>query len=99
MIEQALLMTGITTGDWLPKNLLFSAWIGTMSAALVPVLNAHSTPMIEQALLMTGITTGSLGLIAYNAPSKSFLNLGGALSVALSGLIGVDLLTLAIPSP
>ncbi len=78
--------------NWLAKNLLYTTWIGLTSASLVPVLATFNTPIIEQALLSTSITVGSLGLVAYNAPSQAFLNLGGPLAVGLGGLIGTSII-------
>lgn len=48
--------------------------------------------------MTTGATVGSLGLVAYNAPSKQFLDLGGPLAVALGLLCGAGLISAFNPA-
>lgn len=79
------------------KNLMYGAFVGTMSAGLIPIINMYSMPVIYDALIASGAVTGSLGMVAYNSPSQQFLNWGGPLSLALGGLIGVSLLQILYP--
>lgn len=77
--------------------MMYGAFIGTMSASLVPLIHMYSMPVIYDALIATSMTMGSLGLVAYNAPSEQFLNWGGPLAVGLGGMMGVSLLSIIYP--
>jgi FtsH-binding integral membrane protein len=58
---------------------------------MIPLINMVSMPIIFDAIFATGFTMGGLGLVAYNAPSETFLNWGGALGMSLACFIGVSL--------
>ena len=79
------------------KNLMYGAFVGTMSASLLPLIHMYSMPVIYDALIASSAVTGSLGLVAYNSPSQQFLNWGGPLSLGLGGLLGVSLLQILYP--
>ena len=54
-------------------------------------------PILFDAMLATGVTVGSLGLVAYNAPSQQFLNMGGVLAIGLGGMLGISILSMFNP--
>lgn len=72
----------------------YFTFVACIAAGMVPLMGIY--PMREAALI-TGATFSSLTLVAYNAPSKQFLNLGGPLSIALGLLCGASLLSSFVP--
>lgn len=84
--------------NWVLKNALFAGWVGLVSTSLVPLIHMYSMPILFDAMLATGVTMGSLGLVAYNAPSQQFLNMGGALSIGLGAMLGVSLMQMFNPA-
>jgi len=56
--------------NWALKNMLYTGFICSISASLVPLIHIYSMPVIYDALLATGVTVGALGAVAYNAPSE-----------------------------
>ena len=72
------------------KHILWTGFMSAMALGLVPLINMASMPIIYDALFATGFTMGGLSLVAYNSPSEQFLKMGGALGMALAGLIGLS---------
>jgi FtsH-binding integral membrane protein len=83
--------------NWMLKNMMFTAFIGTTSATLLPLIHAYAAPVIFDALIATSFTVGSLGTVAYNAPSEQFLNWGGPLALGLGGMLGISILSMVYP--
>lgn len=83
--------------NWMMKNLMYTAFIGTMSTSLVPLIHMYAGPVVFDALIATGFTVGALGTVAYNAPSEQFLSWGGPLALGCGGLIGISLLQMIYP--
>lgn len=79
------------------KNLMYGAFVGTMSVSLLPLIHMYELPIIYDALIASGAITGSLGIVAYNSPSQQFLNWGGPLALGMGGLMGVSLLQILYP--
>ena len=79
------------------KNVMYGAFVGTMSLSLVPMIHMYEMKILYDALIATGVTMGSLGVVAYNAPSEQFLSWGGPLAVGLGGMLGVSLLQMLYP--
>ena len=52
------------------KNLMYGAFVGTMSISLLPIIHMYSMPIIYDALIATSLTVGGLGAVAWNAPSE-----------------------------
>lgn len=84
--------------NWLLKNALYAGWVGLVSTSLVPLIHMYSMPILFDAMLATGVTVGSLGLVAYNAPSQQFLNMGGVLAIGLGGMLGVSIMSMFNPA-
>jgi len=84
--------------NWALKNVLLAGWVGLVSAGLVPLIHMYSMPVLFDAMLATGVTMGSLGLVAYNAPSQQFLNMGGVLALGLGGMLGVSIMQMFNPA-
>lgn len=55
--------------NFLLKNMMYGAFVGTMSVSLLPLIHMYSMPVIYDALIASAAVTGSLGLVAYNSPS------------------------------
>lgn len=103
------LLMGITIGsmigtrmidyetNWMVKNLMYSAFVGSMSVSLLPLIHMYSMPIIYDALIATSVTVGGLGAVAWNAPSEQFLAWGGPLSLGLGALCGCSLLSILYP--
>ena len=83
--------------NWMLKNMLYGAFIGTMGVSLVPLINMYAAPVVYDAMIATGVTVGGLSAVAYNAPSEQFLNWGGPLALGLGGLLGCSLLSIMYP--
>jgi growth hormone-inducible transmembrane protein len=83
--------------NWAAKNLMYGAFVGSISVSLLPLIHVYAMPVIYDALIATGVTMGGLGAVAWNAPSEQFLNWGGPLSLMLGGLCGVSLLSILYP--
>merc|ERR1711957_833963 len=83
--------------NYVAKNLMYAAFIGTMSVNMLPLIHACSMPIIYDALIATGVTVGGLGSVAWNAPSEQFLSWGGPLALGLGGLCGLSLLSILYP--
>ena len=79
------------------KNLMYGAFIGTMSVSLLPLIHIYASSVLFDAAIATGVTMGALSTVAYNAPSEQFLNWGGPLACGLGGLLGVSLLSMLYP--
>lgn len=80
------------------KHVLYAGFMGTMALSLVPLINMYAMPVIFDALFATSFTMAGLGLVAYNAPSESFLKYQGMLGMALAGMIGINLINIFFPS-
>ena len=80
------------------KHLLWGGFISTMALTMVPLISMAGMPIVYDAIFATGVTMGGLGLVAYNAPSESFLRWGGALGMGLAGMIGLGFATMFWPS-
>jgi hypothetical protein len=52
------------------KNMMYGAFVGTMSASLLPLIHMYSMPIIYDALIASSAITGSLAAVAYNSPSQ-----------------------------
>ena len=83
--------------NWALKNVMYGAFIGTISVTMLPLVHMYAMPVIYDALIATGVTMGSLSTVAYNAPSEQFLKWGGPLAVGLGGMMGISLLSLLYP--
>jgi len=55
-------------------------------------------PFVMDAILLTSFTIGSLSTVAYNAPSTTFLALGGPLSIGLGMMMGASFLSMFVPN-
>ena len=77
--------------------MMYGAFVGTMSASLLPLIHMYSMPLIYDALIASSAITGSLAAVVYNSPSQQFLNWGGPLALGLGGLMGVSLLQMLYP--
>tara|TARA_B110000285_G_scaffold143966_1_gene160814 strand:- start:459 stop:608 length:150 start_codon:yes stop_codon:yes gene_type:complete len=49
---------------------MYGAFVGTMSASLLPLIHMYSMPIIYDALIASSAITGSLAAVAYNSPSQ-----------------------------
>lgn len=83
--------------NFLLKHIMFISWIGIMSLSLVPLPQIYGLPAIYDAALASGVIVGSLATVAYNAPSKQFLSMGGPLAIGLGGLLGTSILRMFNP--
>jgi len=83
--------------QFVPKNLMYGAFIGTMSISLLPLVHIYASAVLYDAAIATGVTMGALSTVAYNSPSEQFLNWGGPLACGLGGLLGVSLLSILYP--
>lgn len=79
------------------KAALYAGFVGCTAASLTPMIHAYGTAVLFDAALCTGATMGGLGMVAWNAPSEQFLQMGGALSLGLGCLLGVGLLQMFYP--
>ncbi|TNV76556.1 hypothetical protein FGO68_gene8593 [Halteria grandinella] len=80
------------------KHGLWLGFMGSMAFTLVPLISMASMPIIYDALFATGFTMAGLGLVAYNSPSEQFLQWGGALGMALAGMLGIGIASLIWPN-
>ena len=83
--------------NWAAKNLVYAAFVGSMSVSLLPLIHMYSMPVIYDALIATSVTVGGLGAVAWNAPSEQFLAWGAPLSLGLGALCGCSLLSILYP--
>lgn len=83
--------------SWALKNAFFTAFLGSMSVSLLPLIHIYATPVIFDALMATSFTVGALGSVAYMAPSEQFLNWGGPLCLGMGGLMGISMLQILYP--
>lgn len=84
--------------NFLLKHIMFISWIGIMGLSLVPLPQMYGLPAIYDAALASGVMVGSLATVAYNAPSKQFLSMGGPLALGLGGLLGTSILRMFNPT-
>lgn len=81
----------------LAKHALWLGFMATMGMTMVPLVSMAGMPVVYDALFATGFTMAGLGLVSYNAPSEQFLQWGGALGMALAGMIGIGIASMIWP--
>jgi len=76
----------------------YTAMTGLMGLTIVPLVQAFGIATAADAALATGLSMGTLGGIAYNAPSEQFLNWGGMLGIACTGMLFVSIASIMNPA-
>lgn len=76
----------------------YTAMTWLMGLTIVPLVQAFGIATAADAALATGLSMGSLGGIAYNAPSEQFLNWGGAMGMACTGMMFVSIASIMNPA-
>lgn len=80
------------------KVMSFTAMTWLMGLTIVPLVQGFGVAVAADAALATGLSMATLGGIAFYSPSEQFLNWGGALGMACTGMLFVSVASIFNPA-